>query len=199
MENIADTQKNRRRQSAVLSVFRKTHRYTAAVLFVFFFIMSVTGILLGWKKHSDGKIRPASAQGTSTELKDWLPLDSLHKKAVILLHDSIAPELSAELNRIDVRKKHGMVKFVFADHYHGIQLDGATGELLQITQRNSDLIEDIHNGVILDEYFGTGSEIIKLIYSSIMGLALLLFTITGFWLWYGPAYYRRKRRKQRKA
>jgi hypothetical protein len=31
------------------------------------------------------------------------------------------------------------------------------------------------------------------IYSTIMGVALLIFTITGFWLWYGP-----KRMKQDK-
>ncbi|MEZ4997026.1 MAG: hypothetical protein R2758_06035 [Bacteroidales bacterium] len=35
--------------------------------------------------------------------------------------------LSEELDRIDIRPEKGMVKFVFARHYHGIQLDGATG------------------------------------------------------------------------
>ena len=37
---------------------------------------------------------------------------------------------------------------------------------------------------------GTDYGQIKLVYTSIMGTALLIFTITGFWLWYGPKRYR---------
>jgi hypothetical protein len=85
----------------------------------------------------------------------------------------------------------GMVKFVFLDHFWGIQLDGATGKLLHIEKRRSDFIENIHDGSILDSYFKTNGEQIKLFYTSIMGLALLTFTITGFWLWYGPKRMRK--------
>lgn len=86
-----------------------------------------------------------------------------------------------------------MVKFVFEDHYWSIQLDGATGKLLHIGQRRSDFIENIHDGSILDRYFGTTNGQIKLIYTTIMGLALICFTITGFWLWYGPKQMRKKK------
>lgn len=184
----------RRKQAKVLRVFRKIHRTIGAFLFLFFLFVSSTGILLGWKKHSNGKILPKSYKGTSTELAEWLPLDVLHKKACQILQDSVSTELSLELERIDVRKKKGMVKFVFVDHYYGIQLDGATGDLLTIERRRSDFIENIHDGSILDYYFGTKKEIIKLIYTTIMGLALLTFTITGFWLWYGPKRMRKTKR-----
>ena len=107
------------------------------------------------------------------------------------MHDSVSPNLSLQLDRIDVRKDKGMVKFVFTDHFWGIQLDGATGKLLQIEQRRSDFIEKIHDGSILDFYCKTDGQI-KLIYTTIMGLALLIFTITGFWLWYGPKRMRNK-------
>ncbi len=183
---------NRQQQAKILRAFRKIHRTTGALLFVFFLFISVTGILLGWKKNSSGEILPKSYQGSSTELKDWLPLDELYQKACTILHDSVSTNLSLELQRIDVRKESGMVKFVFAEHYYGIQLDGATGELLQIKKRRSDFIENIHNGLILDYYFGTNGEQIKLIYTSIMGLSLLTFTITGFWLWYGPKRMKKK-------
>lgn len=175
-----------RQQVKLLRIFRKIHRTTGAFLFIFFFFISVTGMLLGWKKNSQGEILPKSCQGSSTDLKDWLSLDELHRNACAILHDSISPDLSLELQRIDVRKENGMVKFIFADHYYGVQLDGVTGELLQIEIRRSDFIENIHNGVILDYYLGTDGEQIKLVYTSIMGLSLLTFTVTGFWLWYGP-------------
>lgn len=181
----------RQKQAKVLRIFRKVHRTTGAFLFVFFFVISITGLLLGWKKHSNGTILPKSYQGTSTELKDWLPLDSLHKNACKIMHDSISPELSLDLERIDIRKDKGMVKFVFIDHFWGVQLDGATGELLHIEKRRSDIVENIHDGSILDYYFKTDGEYFKLVYTTIMGLALLLFTITGFWLWYGPKRMRR--------
>lgn len=184
----------RQRQVKILRVFRTVHRTTGAFLFVFFFCISATGLLLGWKKHSGGVILPKSHEGTSTYLADWLPIDSLHKNACAILHDSVDRTLSLELERIDIRPDKGMVKFVFIDHFWGIQLDGATGQLLHIERRRSDFIENIHDGSILDYYFGTSKEQIKLVYTSIMGLALLTFTITGFWLWYGPKRMKRQRK-----
>ena len=79
-----------------------------------------------------------------------------------------------------------MVKFVFVEGYWGIQIDCATGNLLHIERRRSDFIENIHDGSILDYLTGTSGEQIKLVYTSMMGVALLTFTITGFWLWLGP-------------
>ena len=138
-------------------------------------------------------ILPKSYKGTSTDLKEWLPMDSLHNIACHTLHTKVDSSLSLELERIDLRKDKGMVKFVFIDHFWGIQLDGATGRLLHIERRRSDFIENIHDGSLLDYYFGTSKEQIKLVYTSIMGLALLVFTITGFWLWYGPKRMRRRK------
>lgn len=185
-------QDKRKKQAKLLRIFRKVHRTTGALLFVFFFFVSITGILLGWKKDSGGIILPETYQGTTTELSNWLPLDSLHQKAVSVLKDSISPNLSSEVNRIDVRKEKGMIKFIFEENYYGIQLDGATGELLHIGKRNSDLIENIHDGSIIDGFLGTNG-VFKLFYTSVMGIALLIFTITGFWLWYGPKQLRKNR------
>lgn len=182
----------RQKQAQWLRRFRKIHRWTGASLFVFFFVVSVTGLLLGWKKNSKGVLLAPTAKGTSTELAEWLPLEVLHDKACIYLHDSISPDLSLELDRIDVRQSKGIVKFIFVD-YHGLQLDGATGELLTIERRRSDFIENVHDGSVLDHLFGTDGQL-KLLYSTIMGLALLTFTVTGFWLWYGPKRMRRGQR-----
>lgn len=178
--------RKRKKQTKLLREFRKIHRALGAALFIFLFIVCTTGLMLGWKKNSGGLILPKTPVGTSTDLKNWLPLDSLHTIACNVLHDSVSSELSVELVKIDIRKKYGIVKFVFVDGYWGIQLDGTTGEVLNVQTRVSDLVEGIHDGSILDQYFGTTGGPIKLIYTSIMGLALLTFTITGFWLWYGP-------------
>lgn len=185
---------SRKNQAKILRGFRKVHRITGAFLFIFFFFIAISGITLGWKNNSNGFILPKSQTGTTSELEKWLPLNTLNSIASTVLKDSISQELSSELNRIDVRKDKGIVKFVYEKHYWEIQLDGATGEIMQIAKRNSDLFEDIHDGTILDNYFNTTKSQFKLIYTSIMGSALLLFTITGFWLWYGP-----KRLKKRSS
>ena len=183
----------RQKQAKWLRLFRKAHRATGAALFIFFFFISITGLLLGWKKHSGGVILSKSYEGTSTELKHWLPIDSLHILANSYLLESVSPELSTKIDRIDIRKGKGMVKFVYADHLWGLQLDGATGKLLHVDRRYSDLIEQLHDGSILDDYLGTSNNQIKVFYTTVMGLALLLFTITGFWLWYGPKRMRKNK------
>ncbi|UMB59779.1 PepSY domain-containing protein [Lutibacter sp. A80] len=187
---------SRQTQAKILRNFRKAHRATGALLFIFFFIIAITGILLGWKSHSNNLITPQSHKGTSSNLQEWLPVDFLHKKALAVLKDSIAPNLSTELDRIDIRKNKGMVKFIFEKHTWEIQLDGVTGTVLNIGKRHSDFIENLHDGTILDNWFSTPSKIFRVIYTSILGLALLLFTITGFWLWYGPKRLKKHRKKR---
>ncbi len=183
----------RKRQANILKLARKLHRTTGALLFIFFFVVALTGLLLGWKKHTGGIILPKSYQGKSTDMKDWLPVDVLHQKALSVAREQISPDLSPELERIDFRPDKGMVKFVFVQDYWGIQIDCTTGELLHIERRRSDFIENIHDGSILDYLTGTDGGQIKLIYTTIMGGALLLFTISGFWLWYGPKKFKRHR------
>ena len=101
-------------------------------LFLFFLIISVSGVLLGWKKNSGGYLLPETRQGTSTELSAWLPLDSLISNAAQFLRDSISPALSTDPERIDIRKDKGVIKLVYSDHFYEVQLDGVSGELLQI-------------------------------------------------------------------
>ena len=104
--------------------------------------------------------------------------------------------LSTEIDRIDIRKDKGVVKFLYVDNYWEIQLDGQSGAVLQISQRRSDFFEDIHDGSFLDRYFKTNGEPIKLVYTSIMGTSLFLFTVTGFWLWLGPKFIRNKKSRR---
>ena len=180
----------RKRDAKILRVMRKIHRTMGAILFVFFLVVSLTGLLLGWKKHSGGVILPKSHSGVSTDPADWLPIDVLHAKAVKVAREQISPDLSLDLERIDIRPDKGMLKFVFLEGFWGVQLDMTTGELLHIERRRSDFIENIHDGSLLDHLFDTDHEQIKLVYTSIIGLALLTFTVTGFWLWYGPKRFR---------
>jgi uncharacterized iron-regulated membrane protein len=190
--------KRRKRQADILRISRKIHRTTGAILFFFFFIVSITGLLLGWKKHSGGLILAKTHTGKSTNQQEWLPIHILQEKAVIAAREQISPELSPVLDRIDIRPDKGVAKFVFVKGYWGVQLDCTTGEVLHIERRRSDFIENLHDGSYLDAVLQTGNGEIKLVYTSIMGLALLTFTITGFWLWFGVKRFRATSKHHRK-
>jgi len=187
----------RKRRAAVLRIFRKIHRLTGAFLFAFFFLTAVTGLLLGWKKHTGGLILADTARGKSAKPEDWLPMTTLRDNAQNAFRNQISQELSPGIDRIDLRPDRGIAKFIFVEGYWGIQLDLTTGEPLSIERRRSDFIENVHDGVILDNLLGTKSEQIKLVYTSVLGLALLTFTITGFWLWLGPKQFKRSNRIER--
>jgi len=141
--------------------------------------MAVTGILLGWKKHSGERIMPDTYRGTSADMATWLPMDTLSFLAIESLFRETG-ELS-EIDRIDVRPGKGSMKFLFKDGNREVQLDG-----------HNDWIEQVHDGSIIDDWLGIPHGIFKVFYNSLMGLALVLFTVTGFWLWYGPKRMRRR-------
>ncbi|MBC8153966.1 MAG: PepSY domain-containing protein [Bacteroidetes bacterium] len=173
--------------------YRKIHGVLGGALFVFFVVIAGTGLLLGWKKHSGGVLLAKSYTGVSTDPRRWLPIDSLRQIAFRTLHDSVSAGLSTKLDRIDIRPQKGMVKFVFEEHYQGVQLDCTTGQVLHIETRRSDFIENLHDGSYIDSLIGLGDEPAKLIYTTVTGLALLLFSITGFYLYYGPKWIRKRK------
>lgn len=174
--------------------YRKIHRWVASALFVFFLFIAGTGLLLGWKKNSNGYLLADSRKGASTDPKDWLSVDSLQSIAIALYKDSVSSTSEATIDRIDFRPSKGMVKFVFAEKYNAIQLDCTTGAPLLFERRRADFIEHLHDGTILDNLFRNKAGLFKLSYTTVMGLSLLLLTITGFWLWYNPKRIKQKSR-----
>lgn len=183
----------RKKQAQLIRIFRKLHRITAILLFAFFFVIAITTLLLGWKKHSGDVIMPQTRDGTSANLQEWISLDRLHIMAVDSIGAYLPNQSPFVLDRMDVRKDDGVIKFSFKNNYREIQLDGATGQVLSIGTRRADLFEAIHDGSILDTLFNTKYGQFKLIYTSVMGTGLLLFTVSGFWLWYGPKRMKKKK------
>ncbi|MBC2838295.1 PepSY-associated TM helix domain-containing protein [Robiginitalea sp. SC105] len=186
---------SRQKQANTLRVFRKIHRYTGAFLFMVFFFIAVSGLLLGWKKHTGDVLLAKTRTGSSANLAEWKPMAELRDRAVAFYRDSLNPEGPFSIDRIDVRPGKGVVKFTFETGFWGLQLDGATGEVLHVERRRSDIVEKLHDGSMVDTWFGIENGGFKLFYTSLSGVALLVFTITGFWLWYGPKRMRRQARK----
>lgn len=153
-------------------------------------VMGGTGLLLGLKKQTG--LLPPTRQGTSTDARTWLSIDSI--RSVAVRYASRTLKKSAEIDRIDIRPAKGTAKIVFARHFTELQIDCATGAVLSVETRRSDIIEKIHDGSVLDLLAGTDNDPIKVTYTFAVSTGLILLSVTGFWLWYNP-----KRMKQRKA
>jgi len=168
----------------------------AAFLFVFIFIVAITGLALAWKKHSANIIMPETQKSVAIELSQWKDIAILEEIAVdtltrILNNQQTEESISVYVDRIDIRKKDGVAKFLFTEGFWEVQISGSTAEVLSVGRRHSEWIENIHDGSILDDLFSTSNDLFKLLFSNIAGIGLLLFTITGFWMWYGPKRMRK--------
>jgi uncharacterized iron-regulated membrane protein len=92
--------------------------------------------------------------------------------------------MDTTIDRVDIRPDRGMAKVRFNNHYHALQIDLATGELLYRKQRRADFIEKLHVSSLFDEWLGSNS--IKLVYGSFTALSLFFLSVSGFFLWVNP-------------
>ena len=119
---------------------RKLHRWGSIAVALPFFVVLCTGLLLQLKKQFTW-IQPAESK------------TAFHVPAVtmeqILASARAVPEAKVtsweDIDRLDVRPGKGIVKVLTVAHWE-LQLDLATGALLQSAYRRSDVIESLHDG-----------------------------------------------------
>jgi len=175
----------------LLRTARKTHRSIASVLFIFFFILSTTGFLLGWKNLFNKEVyKNKDKAKVEKDMGKWMPLGSLQLIAQNALHEKTATDLKAEVERIDIRPGKAYISFQFADNYT-VVLNPANGIVQQVDKRYSGLLLKIHEGSLVDDWLGTG--FFKKTYTSVMGLSFFFLTLTGTWLWLKTRSIKRKK------
>jgi uncharacterized iron-regulated membrane protein len=165
---------------------RSIHKWLAPISLVLLCCIGISGLLLAWKKHSGGWLMAENVRGSNTDMRSWLPIDSLDRLATAYLRDSINADLSPEKDRIEIRPDKGMVKFTFTGHYHALQIDASNGRLLKKEVRRADWIERLHDGSLIDRMIGWKWSAGKLIFSSIAGVSLIILAVTGGFLWWNP-------------
>lgn len=167
--------------------YRRLHRWVAVPLFVFMFIIGLTGVLLGWKKQAE--FTPPTQRGSSSDASQWLRFDEVQRIASTLVADSLY--IDPTIARIDVRPTKGVAKVSFEKHYLEVQIDLTTGQVLSVKKRWNDVIEQIHDGTIVDRFFGTDGAPIKTTYTTLTSLGLMVLAFSGFFLWLNPKRIRR--------
>jgi uncharacterized iron-regulated membrane protein len=169
--------------------FRKIHKYVAISTFVFMFIIAASGLLLAWKKEF--KLIPPTQKDTANVPS--LSIAEIEKIATTYILENT--DLDPEVNRLDIRTRQGVAKVRFENHYSEVQVGIRSGEILSVKTRTSDIIEQIHDGSILDFLFKTNNEEVKKIYVTITCLALMLLSVSGFYLWLNPKRIKNRKKK----
>jgi len=162
---------------------RKLHRWAAIVTALPIVIVIVSGIILQVKKEFDW-IQPPTQLGT-----DNVPVLSFDQ-ILDAVRDVPDAGLTSweDIDRLDVRPGKGIIK-VRGNNDQEIQLDAATGKVLQVAIRRSDFIESIHDGSFFHESF-------KLWVFLPSAVILAVMWGTGIYLFLLPYMLRRHRRNE---
>jgi uncharacterized iron-regulated membrane protein len=177
--------------AAKARIYRRIHKWVSLIFVFFLAVIAITAILLAWKKEIG--LIPKTQTTKVENPSHWIPLEKMMEIGKTFARDSLGK--SDLIDRVDVRPEKGIAKIVFKRHFTEIQVDGYSGEVLSVSQRNSDLIEKIHDGSILDFLMVSDSEVSKITYSTITSIGLLFLCFTGFFLWYLPKVMKKLKRK----
>lgn len=166
---------------------RDVHRWGSILTALPIVVITITGVILQLKKDV-AWVQPPTVRGSTNELRLSF--------AEILAAASMDPQAGIrsweDVDRLDVRPGKGMVK-VRAKNRWEVQLDLATGEILQTAYRRSDLIESIHDGSFFHDS-------VKLWLFLPAAVILFVLWVTGLWLFFLPYVAKWKRRAaKRKA
>lgn len=165
---------------------RKVHKWGGIVIVLPLLIIALSGMMLQFKKEA-GWIQPATQKGEGT-----VPTVSFE---MILEAARSVPEAAIEtwddVDRLDVRPGKGMVK-VRANNSWEIQIDTATGDVLQKAYRRSDLFESIHDGT----FFHDGA---KLYFFFPVAIVLFVLLITGIYIFFYPLIVRNNKANHRRS
>ena len=168
--------------------FWTTHKWTGLILGLVFLMTAVTGLLLLLKKDYDW-IQPPTQVGAPGGIESFISNQELFTIVFSLDH----PEFQTldDIDRVDFRPNKRVFK-VRSATFHEIQVDAVTGEVMSQAYRRSDLLESIHDGSFIAEWFHDWAMPVEAI-----GLAFLV--CSGVWLWLEPKYRRRRRLKRNSA
>ena len=163
---------------------RKTHYWVAAIVAAPLIVVVCSGLLLQLKKHV-GWIQPPTCRGdTKTPELSFARILEIARtvpQAEIDTWDAV--------DRLDVQPGRGIVK-VQAKNRWEIQLDHASGEIMQVAYRRSDVIEQIHDGTFF-------LDTAKLWVFLPTGLGLLFLSVSGTYLFVLPFWVRYRSRRGR--
>lgn len=147
-------------------------------------LAATTGVLLLFKKELPALQVPAAS--AASEGPTAARIDQIVRVSLAALD---APSDGwRRIDRIDVRLGDGLAKVSTTD-YREVQVDLATLQVLRVGHRNSDFIEQIHDGSL---WFDGSKYVLALP----TGLGLIALAASGVWLFFAPHILRAQRNRK---
>ena len=163
--------------------FWTAHRWVGITAAIVVCNTSVTGFLLLLKKESQW-IQPAEQRGSVSnrpQVEFTRVLEALRG----------VPEAQVsgweDVDRLDVRPSRGILKARCRNSWE-VQIDLATGDVLQVAYRRSDRIESLHDGSFYH-------DAVHAWVMPVFAVALVFLTCSGLFLWLDPKWRKTKRRR----
>lgn len=164
-------------------LFRRVHYWASLPVALPLLVIIATGLVLQFKKSLPW-VQPPERRGQATAPALSMP--------EILDISRTVPAASIrtweDVYRLELRPNRGLVKVVAANRTE-IQMCAATGAVLQVAHRRSDLIEALHDG----SWFHPLVKSWLFIPSGVVLLGLLL---TGVYLFFVPILAKRRRARR---
>jgi len=164
-------------------ILRATHKWTGVFLTVFLLNLAVTGFLLLQKKQYDW-LQPPTQVGAEGEITDFITSAELID--VVLQQGHPGFRTVDDIDRIDFRPGERIHKVRSRLHQAEIQVDAVTGRVLNVAERRSDLLENIHDGSFLADW-------VHLWIMPLVALGLFFLCGSGLYLWLHPLWLRKIR------
>jgi hypothetical protein len=167
---------NPRRRASRIAFY--VHLWIGVLFTAVLLVIGATGILLNHKRGLG--LMPDVAHEPAAAFASALSLDSLAR--IALRAAAPTDESPGELHhvdRMDVRPRDGYVKVRLRDaRSTEATIDVTSGRVLHVGRRGDVFLEKLHSG----EAFG-GRWVLL---SDAAAVALVITTITGYWLWLAP-------------
>lgn len=163
--------------------WRQAHKVVGIGAAFFLLVMAVTGFLLSLKGEIAWMRPPVGKAEKVKSLAEVVSLDVVTQSALAVGR----PDLRSvdDIDRIDYRPGKNIFKVISAKGYSEVQVDGKTGQVVAVGNRNDQLVEDIHDLSFFDERLRTTV-------SPVIAVALAMMAVSGVVIWTVPIFRRRK-------
>ena len=122
---------------------RTLHKWIGLFACLFLALIAFTGFLLAIKKRVEW-LQPGTRDGLAVSgPHEVVPMETMY--ATAKEHGGEGFESFEKLDRVDYRPKQNVYKVRSADGLNEVQVDGATGEVLHVSPRRDQLMENIHD------------------------------------------------------
>ena len=169
-------------------LLRQIHHWGSLLIMLQMGLVIGAGLLLILKKEIDW-VQPPTVKGSDMEAVPAQSVEALFEAA------KSVPDLKLTdwrtLSRVDFKPDKGVVKFVAVNNWEA-QIDTATGDVLQVRYRRSDIIESLHDGSFFADW-------VKLYVFFPSGVILLVLWGTGIYLFFLPHVKRAVKARKKNA